>query len=99
MIYEVNGNYYHNRENAYEAAREQVTFDDLYDELQFILSFDEILWWCLKNDSFLEYFQEQICEAEENAINEHYLTEVDFSLEEEEEEFKTEVEFLDEEEE
>lgn len=99
MIYEVRGGYYHNRENAYDAALELVTKDDLYEHLSYILSDREILEWCLQNDAFLEHFEEQIFDAEQEAINELYLQEVEFYDDDEEEEFKTKIEFLDEEEE
>lgn len=46
MIYEVKGGFYHNRENAHDAALELVTKDDLYEYLFEILSDREILEWC-----------------------------------------------------
>ena len=98
MIYEVQGGYYHNRENAYDAALELVIKDDLYEQLGYILSYDEILEWCFQNEAFLEHFEEQIFDAEQGAVNEFYLQEVTFYDDEEEEEFTTSVEFLDEEE-
>ena len=99
MVYNVAGGYYHNRENAYDAAREMVTKDDIYEYLSEILSDREILEWCFQNDAFLEHFEEQIFEAEESAIDDLYLQEIEFCNDDEEEEFKTNVEFLDEEEE
>lgn len=99
MIYQVTGGFYHNRENAYDAAREQVTKDDIFEYLGEILSDREILEWCFQNDAFLEHFEEQIFEAEKAAIDDLYLQEVEFFDDAEEEEFKTNVEFLDEEEE
>lgn len=98
MIYEVQGGYYHNRENAYDAALELVTKYDLYEQLGYILSYDEILEWCFQNEAFLEHFEEQIFDAEQGAVNEFYLREVEFYDDEEEEEFKAEAEFLDKEE-
>ena len=99
MIYEVKGGFYHNRENAYDAALELVTKDDLYEYLAEILSDREILEWCFQNDAFLEHFEEQILEAEQIAIDDLYLQEVEFYDDEEEEEFTAKVEFLDDEEE
>lgn len=97
MIYQVAGGFYHNRENAYDAALELVTKDDLYEYLSHILSDREILEWCLQNNAFFRYFEEQIFDAEQQAIDELYLQEVKFCDDEEEEEFATSVEFLDEE--
>ena len=99
MIYQVAGGFYHKFENAYDAALELVTKDDIYEYLEEILSNREILEWCFQNDAFLEHFEEQICEAENTAIDELYLQEVEFFDDDEEEEFETSVEFLDEEEE
>lgn len=98
MIYEVKGGFYHNCENAHDAALELVTKDDIFEYLFEILSDREILEWCFQNDAFLEHFEKQILEAEQVAIDELYLQEVEFYNDEEEEEFKTKVEFLDEEE-
>lgn len=99
MIYQVAGGFYHNRENAHDAASELVTKDDIFEQLGYILSDREILEWCFQNDAFLEHFEEQIFDAEEGAINDLYLQKVEFFDDEEEEEFKTNVEFLDDEEE
>lgn len=99
MIYEIKGGFYHNRENARDAALELVTKDDIYKYLFEILSDREILEWCFQNDAFLEHFEEQILDAEQIAIDELYLQEVEFYDDEEEEEFTSKVEFLDEEEE
>lgn len=98
MIYEVKGGFYHNRENAHDAALELVTKEDIFEYLFEILSDREILEWCLQNDAFLEHFEEQILDAEQIAIDELYLQEVEFYDDEEEEEFTAKVEFLDEEE-
>lgn len=99
MIYQVAGGFYHNFENAHDAAREIVDKADLYEYLETKIDLWKLFDWCFQNDAFFEHFEEQIFEAEEEAINDLYLKEVAFSNEEEEEEFKTNVEFLDDEEE
>lgn len=98
MIYQVAGGFYHNFENAHDAAREMVDKADLYEYLQTKIDLWALFNWCLQNDAFLEHFEEQILDAEEEAINDFYLQEVEFCDDEEEEEFKANVEFLDEEE-
>lgn len=99
MIYQVAGGFYHNYENAHDAAREMVDNTDLYEYLQTKIDLWDLFNWCFQNDAFLEHFEEQILEAEEEAITDLYFTECDFYSDEEEEEFKANVEFLDEEEE
>lgn len=99
MIYNVAGGFYHNFENAHNAAQEMVDRDDLYQYLETKISLWELFDWCFQNNAFLEHFAEQIFEAEEEAINDIYLQEVEFFDDNEEEEFKKTVEFLDDEEE
>ena len=98
MIYRVGGGFYHNFENAHDAALELVTKEDIYEYLEKFLSNRKLLEWCFQNNAFLDRFQEQILEAENAVIDDFYLQEVEFDDEEEEEKFITNVEFLDEEE-
>lgn len=99
MIYRVAGGFYHNYENAYDTARELVSKADLYEFLQTKIDLWDLFNWCFQNDAFFEHFEEQILEAEDEAIAELYLTELEFDSDDEEKEFETNVEFLDEEEE
>lgn len=100
MIYEVDSCHYHNFDNAYEAARQLVDKADLYQNLENKIDLWDLFNWCFQQDSFLEHFQNEILEAEEDTI-EDYVHEIEF-LDEEDEKRYFELmnpEFLDEEEE
>lgn len=100
MIYEVDGSYYHNSDNAREAARQLVDKADLYQILQTKIDLWDLFNWCFQEESFLEHFESEIFEAEEDAI-EDYVHEIEF-LDKEDERLYFEFanpEFLDEEEE
>ena len=99
MIYEVDDSYYHNFDNAYEAARQLVNKADLYQNLENKIDLWDLFNWCFQKDGFFEYFQNEILEAEEDTI-EDYVHEIKF-LDEEDEKRYFELmnpEFLDEEE-
>ena len=68
-------------EEAREDAREKITLDDLADFFHNYRTMREILEWGLKNDAFLEHFQEDLCAAEDDYFHEFYR-----EVEEEEEE-------------
>lgn len=100
MIYEVDNCHYHNFDNAYEAARQLVDKADLYQYLETKIDLWDLFNWCFQNDEFLEHFQNEILEAEEDA-SEDYIHEIEFLDEEDEKRYFELVnpEFLDEEEE
>lgn len=100
MIYEVDGSYYHNSDNAYEAARQLVDKADLYQNLENKIDLWDLFNWCFQQESFLEHFQNEILEAEEDAM-EDYVHEIEFLDEEDEKQYfeLMNPEFLDEEEE
>ena len=99
-IIKVDGSYYHNSENAYEAARQLVDKVDLYQNLQNRIDLWDLFNWCFQENSFLERFQDEILEAEEDAM-EDYVHKIEFLDEEDEKQYFEFMnpEFLDEEEE
>lgn len=100
MIYEVDGSYYHNSDNAYEAARQLVDKVDLYQMLETKISLWDLFDWGIQNDAFLEHFENEILEAEEEAAKD-YVNKIEFLDEEDEKQYfeLMNPEFLDEEEE
>ena len=67
-FYEVCGDYYKDFECAHEAARRQISPDDLFDQFDSDLLF-VMFSWCLNDNNFVDRFYDEICDAEETIID------------------------------
>lgn len=90
-FYEVCGDYYKDFEYAHEAAREQISPDELFDQFDSDL-LHRIFSWCLNNNDFVNKFYDEICDAEETIISETINT-----WESNDKDFLEQIKFLDEE--
>ena len=93
-IYEVLGARFHDRMNAYEMAQANITQDDIIEHLAEFFDFHDLAAWCLNNPDFYEHFEDEVCEAQDRAI-EDIIVERTFDDDDENLEY---LEFFDEEE-
>lgn len=67
-FYEVCGDYYKDFEYAHEAARMQISPDDLFNQFDSYL-LHRMFSWCLNDNNFVNKFYDEICDAEETIIS------------------------------
>lgn len=82
-IYEVLGAYFHDRINAYEMARDNITQDDVIEHLAEFFDFHDLAAWCLNNPDFYKQFENEIYQAQDQAV-EDLLVELVFEDDDEE---------------
>lgn len=66
------GDEFDNKKDAQQHAKEQMDWDSYKDELQYIISFDQLLEWAHNQDSFWNDFQNEIATAEKEFFSNNY---------------------------
>lgn len=72
MTYEVEGRYFDDYDKARDYALELITKDDIYDFLCTNIGIEKILDWCFHQEKFFDFFEDEILQAEQDAIDEFY---------------------------
>lgn len=69
------GNEFEKEEAAREDAREHMDWDSYKEELQYTITFDQLLDWAHEQESFFDAFQEEISDAEGEFFLNNYTVE------------------------
>lgn len=66
------GDEFDNEKDARQHAKEQMDWDSYKNELQYLITYDELLEWAHSQDSFWDNFQDEVATAEEEFFSNNY---------------------------
>lgn len=66
------GDEFETEEDARNDATERMDWPNYEDELQYIISFHQLFTWARKQEGFVEHFENEFYEAEDNFFTSNY---------------------------